>query len=122
MPPAPGQGRHFPGFILLALAVLGSAHGRGIAQWLRTSLPGGMDPDLPAVYRTLADLERQGQVRSTWLTGRGPSRHVYRLTEAGWQALHERAEDARRSRDNLQFFLDRLAQLTAQGGPEAWSR
>jgi DNA-binding PadR family transcriptional regulator len=114
--PSVGPGRHFVSFILLALASLGPSHAPAVAHWLAESLPGGMRPDLPALYRALQALERAGCVRSTWATDRGPARHVYALTTDGWAALVARADDARRSRDNLDFFLDQLGRLERRGG------
>ena len=113
---AAGPGRHFVAFVLLALASRGPSHAPAIAHWLMEALPGGMRPDLPALYRALQALEREGRVRSTWATGRGPARHVYALTTDGWEALVARADDARRSRDNLDFFLDQLCRLERRGG------
>ncbi|MCL8208315.1 MAG: PadR family transcriptional regulator [Actinomycetia bacterium] len=113
---APAPGRHFVAFVLLALASAGPSHPPAIAHWLARSLPGGMRPDLPTLYRTLQALEREGAVRSTWATGRGPARHVYALTPAGWEELRARADDVRRSRDNLDFFLAQLERLGENGG------
>lgn len=107
-------GRHFPAFVLLALATLGPSHGPLIVQWLQ-ALPGGMHPGLPSVYRTLQALEADGLVRSSWETGSGPARHVYALTGLGRESLQARVEDVRRSRDNLQFFLAQMLQLPPEG-------
>jgi len=108
-------GRHFADFVLLALATLGPSHGPAIAQWLSQSLPGGMQPDLPGLYRTLQALEAQGDVQSRWATGSGPARHVYTLTAQGCRTLESRADAVRRGRDNLQFFLDQMARLVEGG-------
>ena len=46
--------------------------------------------DKAALYRTLRQLERNGNVKSTWETGEGgPARRVYRLTRAGEAHLEE---------------------------------
>jgi DNA-binding PadR family transcriptional regulator len=45
--------------------------------------------DVGQVYRTLRDLEEVGQVRSAWMTGTGPARRDYEVTEAGFAALDE---------------------------------
>jgi DNA-binding PadR family transcriptional regulator len=44
---------------------------------------------------------------------------MYALTDAGREALAARADDARRSRDNLDFFLEQLCRLKRQGGSHA---
>jgi DNA-binding PadR family transcriptional regulator len=109
----PVHGRHLPAFLLLALAVLGRAHGREVARWLASSLPGGMDPDLPAVYRCLREMERRGWVVSQWVGARGPAVRTYALTPRGLSALKEQEAQVRASRDNLSFFLDQLQRLTS---------
>jgi DNA-binding PadR family transcriptional regulator len=45
--------------------------------------------DVGQVYRTLRDLEEAGQVRSVWVTGTGPARRDYELTDVGSAALDE---------------------------------
>lgn len=46
--------------------------------------------DKAALYRTLRQLEKNGNVKSAWETGEGgPARRVYRLTRAGEKHLDE---------------------------------
>lgn len=46
--------------------------------------------DKAALYRTLRNLEKNGNVKSTWETGDGgPARRVYRLTKQGEEHLQE---------------------------------
>jgi PadR family transcriptional regulator PadR len=46
--------------------------------------------DKGALYRTLRQLEKNGNVKSTWETGQaGPARRVYRLTREGEKHLEE---------------------------------
>lgn len=106
------HGRHFPAFVLLALAVLGPSHAPVVAEWL-AQLPGGMNADLPSIYRTFQALREDGYVTEEWAFGGGAPRHVFRITPAGRQALSECREDLKRSRDNLTFFLQQLDQLDA---------
>jgi poly-beta-hydroxybutyrate-responsive repressor len=74
---------------VLALLANGSAHGYAIVGELaQLGITNGA-VDVGQVYRTLRDLERAGQVRSTWSTGTGPARRDYELTETGWTALDE---------------------------------
>jgi PadR family transcriptional regulator PadR len=74
---------------VLALLAGGSAHGYGIVGELsQLGITTGA-VDVGQVYRTLRDLEEAGQVRSSWMTGTGPARRDYELTEAGLNALDE---------------------------------
>jgi PadR family transcriptional regulator PadR len=74
---------------VLALLAGGAAHGYGIVGELsQLGITTGA-VDVGQVYRTLRDLEEAGQVRSSWLTGTGPARRDYELTEAGFAALDE---------------------------------
>jgi poly-beta-hydroxybutyrate-responsive repressor len=74
---------------VLALLANGSAHGYGIVGELAGLGITNGAVDVGQVYRTLRDLEKVGQVRSTWATGTGPARRDYALTDAGWAALDE---------------------------------
>jgi PadR family transcriptional regulator PadR len=74
---------------VLALLASGSAHGYAIVGELAELGITNGPVDVGQVYRTLRDLERDGQVLSTWATGTGPARRDYTLTEAGWGALDE---------------------------------
>jgi PadR family transcriptional regulator PadR len=106
MPPKRSQQyRHMPAFILLALAE-GPIHGGAIHTVLidRMSL---CKPDSAAIYRTLQQLEQEGEVVSNWDTSKsGPARKVYSLTDAGWQKLEYWREDIEMRIANLQYFLD----------------
>jgi PadR family transcriptional regulator len=74
---------------VLALLANGSAHGYAIVGELAGLGITNGAVDVGQVYRTLRDLERGGQVSSTWTTGTGPARRDYELTETGWDALDE---------------------------------
>lgn len=75
-------------FVLTLLAG-GAAHGYAIVGELsQLGITTGA-VDVGQVYRTLRDLEEAGQVRSSWMTGTGPARRDYELTEAGFVALDE---------------------------------
>lgn len=48
----------------------------------------GPAPDSAAVYRMLRELEKQGFMQSDWQPGEsGPSKRIYRITEAGRRRL-----------------------------------
>ncbi len=70
----------------LLLLRMGTNHGYDIRQAIIAT--GYPDPGSGTIYRLLRDLEAAGLVVSHWeQPGRGPERHVYRLTEAGHRQL-----------------------------------
>lgn len=87
---APSGARHrWMEPFVLALLAGGAAHGYGVVGELsQLGITTGA-VDVGQVYRTLRDLEEVGQVRSSWMTGTGPARRDYELTEAGFAALDE---------------------------------
>ena len=89
------QSRHLPAFVLLLLAET-PMHGGALQTALNARLP-ALKADLAAVYRTLQQLEKDGEVLSEWnVAGAGPAIRVYRLTPAGWQKLEFWREDIQR--------------------------
>lgn len=99
------QYRHLPAFILLALAER-PVHGSAIHSVLIERM-GLHRPDTGAIYRTLQQLELDGEVVSQWDTaGSGPAKKVYRLTPEGWEKLEQWREDIEKRLANLQNFLD----------------
>ncbi|MBU5638997.1 helix-turn-helix transcriptional regulator [Geomonas sp. Red69] len=110
LPKRKQQYRHLPAFILLALAQEPS-HGGAVLSVLSQRMP-LFRPDSAAVYRTLQQLEEEGQVASNWDTGgSGPARRVYRLTEAGWQKLDSWREDIEVRLGYLNYFLETYADI-----------
>lgn len=99
------QSRHLPAFILLALAD-SPAHGSVIHNMLIERM-GLARPDTGAIYRTLQQLEQEGEVVFEWDTsGSGPAKKVYRLTPAGWEKLEEWRREIETRLANLQAFLE----------------
>lgn len=100
-----GQGRHLPAFILLFLAK-GKAHGLMLVNQMNEQMP-KMNIDGPAVYRALAELEKQGAVSFNWDTEQpGAARKCYELTKEGRELLAVYAEDILVRRSYLDFFLN----------------
>ena len=87
-PPLGGHHRWMEPFVMVLLAG-GAAHGYAIVGELAQLGITNGSVDVGQVYRTLRDLERVGQVRSSWATGSGPARREYQLTDAGYAALDE---------------------------------
>lgn len=73
----------------LLLAVLGEAPGHGyeLSQRLTERSGGELDVHEGSLYPALHRLERGGLVDSSWSTGDGRRRRIYRLTPAGRRAL-----------------------------------
>ena len=113
MPPKRKQQyRHLPAFILLALAE-GPIHGGAILHVLTGRMP-LFKPDSAAIYRTLQQLETDGEVVAQWDTsGSGPARKRYELTAAGWDKLKFWREDIEMRIANLQYFLTTYQALGA---------
>ncbi len=104
------QSRHLPAFALLLLAE-NPMHGGALQSALNARLP-ALKADSAAVYRTLQQLEKDGELRSEWNTsGAGPAIKVYRLTPAGWRKLEFWLEDIKNRLDSLQHFVTAYAQL-----------
>lgn len=106
--PAAGRRRGQPSGVLatavLVLLLEQDGHGYDLAARLPDL---GLDqPAAGGLYRTLRSLEDEGLLSSRWDgSGRGPARHVYRLTIAGRRHLTN-SIDAIRTEARL---LDRLA-------------
>jgi DNA-binding PadR family transcriptional regulator len=87
--PLGGRRRWMEPFVLVLLAG-GGAHGYAItAQLEEMGITGGA-VDIGQVYRTLRDLEKAGQVTSSWSSELvGPQRRDYELTDTGYAAIDE---------------------------------
>ena len=75
------------------------------------------------MYRTLQQLEKDGELRSEWNTGgSGPAIRIYQLTTAGWRKLEFWEEDIKGRMDSLQYFVTAYARLTKPGADKGKSR
>ena len=98
------QGRHTPAFILLFLQDR-PAYGGQLLQRLDEELP--FNPiDSASLYRTLKQLEANGDVHSEWVQ-EGGDKPVkwYTITQHGRKTLALFHEDIRLRAENLAFFL-----------------
>ena len=76
--------------ILLLLKEKGRSCGYDLCADLQDHALTDAEIDKAALYRTLRQLEKNGNVRSTWETGEGgPARRVYKLTRNGEKHLQE---------------------------------
>lgn len=76
--------------VLLLLKKKGSSYGYDLSGDLQEYALTDAEIERGALYRTLRQLELNGNVASEWETDRGgPARRVYRLTATGEQHLEE---------------------------------
>lgn len=76
--------------ILLRLRTKGRSCGYELCSDLQEHALTDAEIDKAALYRTLRQLEKNGNVKSAWETGEGgPARRVYRLTREGEKHLEE---------------------------------
>ena len=115
--PVGGHHRWMEPFVMVLLAG-GSAHGYAIVGELAQLGVTNGAVDVGAVYRTLRDLEEAGQVRSSWMTGSGPARRDYELTDAGYAALDEWAAVTKERARLIAEFDARYLETVAAPRPD----
>jgi poly-beta-hydroxybutyrate-responsive repressor len=107
------QSRHLPAFVLLLLAK-SPMHGGALQGELNSKFP-ALRIDSAAVYRTLQQLEKNGELTSQWDTsGNGPAIRIYNLTKVGWEKLAFWEGDIRERLEYLQAFLSSYGELVKQ--------
>lgn len=86
-------------------------HGGALQAALNLRVP-SLRADSAAIYRTLKQLEKDGELGAEWdTTGGGPAIRVYRLTSHGWKTLEGWRDDVLDRLTNLQHFIDSYAKL-----------
>ena len=79
--------------VLLLLSQRGPSCGYDLAPELRKYALTDAEIEKGALYRTLRQLEENGNVKSAWvIDDQGPARRIYRLTARGRRHLQEWAE------------------------------
>lgn len=97
---------------LLLLLAERPAHGYELNERLREVFPVPEQlPDVSTIYRSLADLEAQGAVRSTWTAGDGGGRKVHELTEMGRDLLAFWAARFQEEQVGLVQFLEHFKRV-----------
>lgn len=99
---------------LLLLLREDATHGYNLLDALRRFgfAPGMVDASV--VYRVLREMEEAGWVSSQWDTaGSGPPRRVYRVTPEGEEYLAAWIADLRRTRDEIDQFVEAYARQQA---------
>jgi PadR family transcriptional regulator, regulatory protein PadR len=82
-------------FLLLATLADEPAHGYLIIEELKRRSAGAFDLPEGTVYPALHRLEQSGLLASSWATGAGRRRRVYRVTSRGQRALVDARRDWR---------------------------
>jgi poly-beta-hydroxybutyrate-responsive repressor len=99
---------------LLLLLREDATHGYNLLDSLRQFgfAPGTVDASV--VYRVLREMEDAGWVSSQWDTaGSGPPRRVYTVTPDGEEYLAMWVDDLRRTRDEIDQFIEMYTQQKA---------
>jgi DNA-binding PadR family transcriptional regulator len=98
--------------VLYLLATRESAHGYELAGELNNHSLTDAEIDRAALYRTLQRLEANGHVRSTWdVSGSGPARHVYQITDSGREHLSEWAVVLGNLAKSMEAFMGDVSQV-----------
>lgn len=123
---APNLPKDFLRTCLLLLLREDPAHGYELIE--RATVFGFERGDPGGVYRTLRRLEDEGFVSSAWEDSKvGPQRRIYRITRAGSEELHRRAEGLAAAAGIVDALLARYEEFVALGpagarGSQATSR
>jgi len=81
--------------VILAVLAGGALHGYAVIEELKARSGGELDLPEGTVYPALHRLERRGLLRSSWTTGEGRRRRIYRLTASGRRELASRTREWR---------------------------
>lgn len=109
--------------VLLLLKQKGYSYGYDLAADLKEHALTDAEIERGALYRTLRQLETNGNVRSEWKTGDGgPARRVYRLTKEGERHLDEWASVLEHLSKSMTRFVRDTRQIagrraSAKAGP-----
>ena len=85
---------HLDGLLLAVLAAA-PGHGYELSQRLTQRSGGELGVHEGSLYPALHRLERGGLVESSWSTGEGRRRRIYRLTRAGRRGVKESRQEWR---------------------------
>jgi PadR family transcriptional regulator PadR len=113
--------------LLLMLKKKGRSYGYDLGNGLREHAVTDTEIERGALYRTLRNLEANGNVVSEWDTGEsGPARRVYKLTRKGETHLKEWAAVLDRVAKSMDRFVAETRSLTEpparEGGRHESSR
>lgn len=104
--------------VLLLLKKKGQSYGYDLAGDLREHALTDAEIERAALYRTLRQLEMNGNVASEWYTDQnGPARRVYKLTAEGERHLEEWAAVLENMSKSMAGFVQKARE--AMGGQPA---
>jgi poly-beta-hydroxybutyrate-responsive repressor len=102
--------------VLLLLKKKGRSYGYDLSGNLHEHALTDADIERAALYRTLRQLEANGNVRSEWDTDNaGPARRVYRLTAKGEKHLQEWATVLEHVSKSMARFVKDTRSLDSRG-------
>jgi len=100
--------------VLLLLKKKGRSYGYDLSNDLQEHALTDADIERAALYRTLRQLETNGNVVSEWDTdGAGPARRVYKLTPRGHEHLEEWATVLEHVSKSMARFVKQVRNLQA---------
>lgn len=103
-------GRHLPAFLLLFLASE-PMHGSMLQNKMESTVPYNKS-DAPAIYRALAELEREGCVIAMWdMPSSGAAKKIYTITDCGIERLKILKKDIEERLINFQYFLNECEKI-----------
>lgn len=109
--------------VLLLLKKKGCSYGYDLSNDLPRYALTDAEVDRAALYRTLRNLEANGNVESEWDTEAvGPARRVYRLTAQGEHHLEEWASVLSHVSKSMTRFVAEVKQAEIQSGRKKPSR
>ena len=99
-----------PGILLLLKEK--PSHGYDMLGKLAAAEISGDNIDAGTVYRTLRGMEKEGLIKSKWLTeGAGPAKRVYEVTPKAIEAVSYWVDEVERKIGLLKGFSKRLKQF-----------
>lgn len=102
--------------VLLLLKKKGKSYGYDLSRDLQDHALTDAEIERAALYRTLRNLEKNGNVVSDWeVEGVGPARRVYRLTPDGERHLQEWAAVLDHVAKSMARFVKQTNSLNARG-------
>lgn len=106
--------------VLLLLKMKGRSYGYDLAATLDQYALTDAEIERGALYRTLRQLEANGNVVSEWeLTDSGPARRIYRLTPQGEKHLEEWAAVLEHVSRSMARFVRTVKSLEAKAAVRA---
>ena len=100
--------------VLLVLKKKGRSYGYDLGNELEGYAITDAEIERAALYRTLRNLEKNGNVVSEWHTEKGPARRVYKLTRKGEHHLTEWATVLDHVSKSMAKFVRQVNELKAE--------